>query len=164
MQKGDAKYMCTSEGHYKFNCNGEDCSEVHCYDPEKLCKERYSQLNLQKGKGHCHISCMSNGRCQPGLVQNTPNANLLRAAVFSKLKMKDPKSRRFMRRLFWDEGAWDDFSSWVNDHREEEPKEKTQPEIPPAKPKKSEPVGNHRAILSSNQTLKSTLAGVTAME
>jgi len=131
-QEGDAKILCEKEGNHKFNCNGEYCSDVKCYDPAKLCKERFSKINLEEGKPHCHVSCMSNGRCQPGISQNTPNANLLRSAVFEKLKMPDPKKRR--RLDSWDEGNWDDFDSWGNEKpAPQQPKEEVQKPIPPPK-------------------------------
>merc|ERR1711939_266437 len=140
-QEGDLKVVCNHEGERSFNCNGEYCSQVKCYDPAKLCQERFSKINLQEGKPHCHVSCMSNGRCQPGLVQNTPSANLVRAAVFDKLKMQDPKQTR--RRLSdFDEGDWDSFNSWGNEEpapqQPEEPAEKPIP-APAPKPTKSDP-------------------------
>merc|ERR1712166_749369 len=94
----DEHVVCKEEGMQKFNCNGTYCSEVKCFNPKTLCEERYSQLNLQTGKPHCHISCMSNGRCQPGIFKNTPNANLNRQKIFKKV-LKMMKAGVLMRHL-----------------------------------------------------------------
>merc|ERR1712072_291698 len=93
------------------------CSQAKCYDPVPLCKKRYDKIHLKDGKPHCHISCMKNGRCQPGIYHNTPNVNLQRSAVFSKLKMKDPLPQRLLRLL----QAADDGEDHDDDHADNEP-------------------------------------------
>lgn len=93
-QNGNLKVKCTKEGLIKFNCNGDYCSEAKCYDPELLCKERYSKINLAKNTPHCNRSCMKNGRCQPGFTDNTPNISLIKKDIMDKLKNSSPQHRR----------------------------------------------------------------------
>jgi len=71
---------------------GEYCSEVKCYDPKKLCEKRFSKIGLKANKPHCDISCMNNGRCQPGKITNTDDAQLIKKDVMAKVNSK--------RRLF----------------------------------------------------------------
>lgn len=85
-QDGLATVKCTQKGKKKFNCmDNEYCSEVNCYDPKTLCEKRYSKINLKANAPHCDISCMSNGRCQPGKLTNTVDAQLIKKDVMAKL-------------------------------------------------------------------------------
>merc|ERR1712146_439623 len=75
---GKAIVRCKKPGMVKFNCYQDYCSEVQCYDPVKFCKKRYAKINLKKNERHCDKSCMSNGRCQIGTINNTPDSQLLK--------------------------------------------------------------------------------------
>ena len=169
----DEHVVCKEEGMQKFNCNGTYCSEVKCFNPKSLCEERYSQLNLQQGKPHCHISCMSNGRCQPGLHKNTPNANLIAKDIFKKLGIKNPNdnsSRRLLRKLDMisdNEKSFENDEDWgIDEPKKQGPTEKPQAKITPVKStkakkallgaaKKTKPVESEKKALQTDKTFES---------
>jgi len=83
---------------------------------------------------------MSNGRCQPGIFKNTPNANLIRKDIFKVLGIKESEKgpSRLLRRL--DEFSdYEDDEGWDTDKQpakvptekpQEKIKDKKKPKIP----------------------------------
>jgi hypothetical protein len=67
--KGDVKVICDkANATKKFNCYEGYCSEVVCYDPKIFCPRRGEEIgDVAKDAKKCDVSCMKNGRCQPGL-------------------------------------------------------------------------------------------------
>jgi len=116
---------------------------------------------------------MSNGRCQPGVNKNTPNANLIAKDIFKKLGIKNPNSnssRRLLRKLNMMSDFEKDFENdegWGDDKpMKQGPTEKSQPIITPAKSikakktllgaaKKTKPVKSKKKALQSDKHFES---------